>query len=182
MLKDPWFVEADKALNTAWRMAKKSMKAKDFEALKANQNKWISSGRDDEASELLNKLGTDKEYAYGAVTKGRTKLISHLTKGQRPVKAVPTGDKVNVRNKPVNGKVLFQVSRTDNDSLIVDKNPINSGGEEWYRVLYRGGNSDLSFYSEASGFIVGRFIQFEALQSSTWALMYIDIGFEDDED
>ena len=189
MLKDyPDFARADKALNAAWARAKKNMNANDFEALKREQARWISSERDKQASELMVEddleAGYSKPEAYTIATRARANYISHLARGERLIEAVPTGNKVNVRSKPVNGKVLFQVNAEGFalnppiyilDCLIVDKAPVSSGGENWYRVLYHGtapDGSDADFnYVKANGFIVGRFIKLEPIYWRTWAAL-----------
>ena len=73
--------------------------------------------------------------------------------------AIPTGNKINVRSKPVNGKVLYQVSNDYGDDgeggdlLIVDGNPVKGGGENWHKVLYRV-NVNEGAAEKANGFIV----------------------------
>ena len=181
MLKNyPDFAKADKALNDAFAMAKKSLKAKDFEALKKEQEKWISSGRDAEARELIE--GGLYEYsrpeAYTETTQARANYLLHLAKGERFMIGSLKGTRINVRSKPINGKVLFQVNKDTEkkiDSLIVDEVPITKGGEKWYRVRYHGTAAaytcDNFLYYKTNGFISGRFIQLEPLSWWTWASM-----------
>lgn len=173
MLKDyPDFAKADKALNAAWARAKKSMKAKDFEALKQEQVKWISGGRDAQARELMNGF-TTREDAYATVTLARAYYVAHRAKGEMLMLAIPTGNKINVRSKPVNGKVLYQVSNDYGDDgeggdfLIVDGNPVKGGGENWHKVLYRVSVNE-GAAEKANGFIVGRFIRLEPLPILDW--------------
>ena len=41
MMKDPTFAAADKALNAAWKEAKKSLPFYEFDALKRDQKQWV---------------------------------------------------------------------------------------------------------------------------------------------
>ena len=173
-MKNADFANADKALNAAWKKAKNSLST--FNTLKKEQNEWISSGRDNEASELINNNMLSKIVAYTMVTQARANYIAQLSKGNKIAAASVLGDKVNVRSQPnTKSKVLFQVNRylrggETEEHLIIDSNPVNG---EWYKVLYRyqsrGGDS---WYDKANGYINGRFIQLEPL--SDFDLMMID--------
>ncbi|MBR0316732.1 MAG: SEL1-like repeat protein, partial [Synergistaceae bacterium] len=111
-MKNPDFAKADKALNNAWKNAKKRLSANEFDTLKREQKEWISSGRDDEASDLINNHLLSKIEAYTTVTHARANYIAQLSKGNDIVAAIVLGDKVNVRSKPnTKSKVLFQVNR-----------------------------------------------------------------------
>ena len=171
MLKNPDFAKADKSLNAAWSNARKLMKTKDFEALKQEQSKWISGGRDAEARERMNENMEEKTQAYATVTLARAYYVAHLARGERLMYAIPTGNRVNVRSKPVNGKVLYQVSNDygdgEGDLLIVDGNPVNGNGENWYKVLYTVSVNEGAAV-KANGFIVGRFIRLEPLPILDW--------------
>ena len=178
MLKDPDFAKAERSLNAAWESAKKSMKAKDFETLEQEQARWLSSGRDAEAREcetrvLTNNNWEKKTYAYATVTLARAYYVAHRARGEMLMLAIPTGNKINVRSKPVNGKVLYQVSNDYGDDgeggdlLIVDGNPVKGGGENWHKVLYRV-NVNEGAAEKANGFIVGRFIRLEPLPILDW--------------
>ena len=171
MLKNSEFAKADKSLNAAWANARKLMKTKDFEALKQEQSKWISGGRDAEARERMNENMEEKTQAYATVTLARAYYVAHLARGERLMYAIPTGNRVNVRSKPVNGKVLYQVSSDygdgEGDLLIVDGNPVNGNGENWYKVLYTVSVNEGAAV-KANGFIVGRFIRLEPLPILDW--------------
>jgi hypothetical protein len=77
---------------------------------------------------------------------------------------VITGNNVNVRNAPnTKGKVLFQVSRDEGDSLIIDKTPIkDNSGQIWYKILYCGesyeGDGNLEKV-DVPAYISGKFLE-----------------------
>lgn len=68
-----------------------------------------------------------------------------------------TGEKVNVRDEPKNGNILFQVSRSKNDKLIVRKND----DDGWYSIVFKlTGNGAGIVDKEA--YIKGDFLEKEA--------------------
>ena len=75
LIKNQSFSDADKALNQAWTNAKNSLSEKDFNALKKSQTRWIKSGRDNEARQLLKKLS--RVQAYTLVTNSRADYINN---------------------------------------------------------------------------------------------------------
>ena len=75
LIKNQSFSDADKALNEAWTNAKNSLSEKDFNALKKSQTRWIKSGRDNEARQLLKKLS--RVQAYTLVTNSRADYINN---------------------------------------------------------------------------------------------------------
>ncbi len=52
MMNDSDFRAIDSALNQAYRNAKNSLSASDFNALKKNQEQWVKSGRDNRVHEV----------------------------------------------------------------------------------------------------------------------------------
>lgn len=81
MMNDSEFRAADRALNQAYRNAKNSLSASDFNALKRDQAQWIKSGRDNEAKRLLRTMS--RVEAYTAVTLARAEYINGLTNSPR---------------------------------------------------------------------------------------------------
>lgn len=77
-IKNQNFLEADKALNQAWKNAKDSLSEQDFDALKQSQSRWIKSGRDNEARQLTRKLS--RIQAYTLVTNSRADYINNYVK------------------------------------------------------------------------------------------------------
>ena len=66
------------------------------------------------------------------------------------------GEKVNVRDEPKNGNILFQVSRSKNDKLIVHKND-NDG---WYSIEFKLTDNDAGII-DRQAYIRGDFLEKE---------------------
>lgn len=91
---------------------------------------------------------------------------------RRIIAAKINGNNVNVRSQPTKGKVLYQVSQSKDDRLIVDSIPINDEGEDWYRVLYKHENDGGdSWYEKANGYIIGYLIELEPLRDYELAML-----------
>ncbi|GHV56279.1 hypothetical protein FACS1894216_20000 [Synergistales bacterium] len=92
-----------------------------------------------------------------------------------------TGENVNVRNTPnAQGKVVFRVSSTANDCLIISKIPVkDSSGQEWYKIFYRWAedaeSEENGFISvDKPAYISGKFLKMKAFSDSdreSWGLL-----------
>ena len=67
------------------------------------------------------------------------------------------GEKVNVRDEPKNGNILFQVSRSKNDKLIVRKND----DDGWYSIVFKLTDNDAGII-DRQAYIRGDFLEKEA--------------------
>ena len=93
--------------------------------------------------------------------------ISKDGAGSRLIGALITGENVNVRGATnTESKVLFQVSESAHDFLLIDETPVkDNSGQDWYKVLRRFDNEafDNGFFVfdeiEPPAFINGRFIK-----------------------
>lgn len=70
----PEFARADSELAQVWKEAKKVLGRSDFNALTREQRKWIASGRDAAAEELMDD-GMERDEAYAEATRERVKAI-----------------------------------------------------------------------------------------------------------
>ena len=76
LMKNEDFKAADAQLNAAWKLAKSRLTPAEFEALKADQKKWIASGRDTAAAAQIKEYEMEKADAYAAVTEERAAAIT----------------------------------------------------------------------------------------------------------
>ena len=76
LMKNEDFKAADAQLNAAWKLAKSRLTPAEFEALKADQKKWIASGRDAAATAQIKEYELEKADAYATVTEERAAAIT----------------------------------------------------------------------------------------------------------
>lgn len=79
-----------------------------------------------------------------------------------------TGEKVNVRNAPsTNGKILFQVSNSKKDCLIVSKEEASNWYRVHYQLIYQGNSSYQVKPIKQSAYIIENFIRLSPLSKET---------------
>lgn len=145
MMNDSEFRAADSALNRAYRNAKNSLSASDFNALKKNQAQWIKSGRDNEAKRLLRTMS--RVEAYTSVTLARAEYINGLTSSTQ--KSSPRKAKGNGQSALILGDTVQVYSRADRNS----RSETLDAPSEWLTVFatIRDKNNDLWYRVEING-------------------------------
>jgi hypothetical protein len=81
-----------------------------------------------------------------------------------------TGDKINVRNAAnTKGNVLFQVSQSNEDWLIIERTPVkDSSGQNWYKIIYRFSHEIDEFDRlETPAYVIEKFLKIEPLTIET---------------
>ena len=73
--RSPEFVRADRELNKVWDGLKGKLSFRDFDALRKEQRRWISSGRDKAARNLMRHEGYTFEAAYTEATEERIEYL-----------------------------------------------------------------------------------------------------------
>ena len=143
MMNDSEFRAADSALNRAYRNAKNSLSASDFNALKKNQAQWIKSGRDNEAKRLLRTMS--RVEAYTSVTLARAEYINGLTSSPRKAKgngqsALILGDTVEVYSRADRNSASETID-APSEWLTVFETIRDRNNDLWYRVGINGGEA-----------------------------------------
>ena len=115
---------------------------------------------------LNNGRVTEILYSVEASTTSTIYSLFSLNNGSI-VEAEITGEKVNVRNAPDrSGKVLFQVSRSKGDKLIVDR----EAEVGWHSVSYHLIDQGISYKVDVvrnDAYIIGDFIRMHSLEPTT---------------
>ena len=78
MMRNADFAKADQELNSTWKRVSKVLSGSALETLKSDQREWIRTGRDDEASNFMDK-GFSRVEAYTAAT---YKMVHQLLKAE----------------------------------------------------------------------------------------------------
>ncbi len=148
MMNDSEFRAADSALNQAYRNAKNSLSASDFNALKRNQAQWIKSGRDNEAKKLLRTMS--RVEAYTSVTLTRAEYINGLTNS--PQKTSPRKSNGNGQTALILGDTVEIYRKADRNSssetidapsewLTVYETKRDKNNDLWYKVSINSGEA-----------------------------------------